>query len=78
LYLRHSVRRKNGRSHTYWRLVGSVRGGGKVVQETVAQFGGTGCRRPRECVGCWRTRLRAQTKAALRSEGFKCSEHKGA
>jgi hypothetical protein len=25
LYLRHSVRRKKGRSHTYWRLVRSVR-----------------------------------------------------
>jgi hypothetical protein len=39
LYLRHSVRRNNGRSHTYWRLVRSVRRGGKVVQETVAQLG---------------------------------------
>ena len=39
MYLRHSVRRKNGRSHTYWRLVRSVRHGGKVVQETVAQLG---------------------------------------
>jgi hypothetical protein len=39
LYLRHSVRRKNGRSHTYWRLVRSVRRGGKMVQETVAQLG---------------------------------------
>jgi transposase len=39
LYLRHSVRRKNGRQHSYWRLVRSVRRGGKVVQETVAQLG---------------------------------------
>ena len=39
LYLRHSVRRKNGRSHTYWRLVRSVRRGGKAVQETIAQWG---------------------------------------
>jgi transposase len=39
LYLRHSVRRKNGRLHSYWRLVRSVRRGGKVVQETVAQLG---------------------------------------
>jgi N-acetyl-gamma-glutamylphosphate reductase len=39
LYLRHSVRRKHGRSHTYGRLVRSVRRGGKVVQETVAQLG---------------------------------------
>jgi transposase len=39
LYLRHSVRRKNGKQHTYWRLVRSMRRGGKVVQETVAQLG---------------------------------------
>jgi hypothetical protein len=38
LYLRHSIRRKNGTTHTYWRLVRSVRRGGKVVQETVAQL----------------------------------------
>ncbi len=39
VYLRHSVRRKNGKRHTYWRLVRSVRRGGKVIQETVAQLG---------------------------------------
>jgi transposase len=39
VYLRHSVRRKNGKVHTYWRLVRSVRRNGRVVQETVAQLG---------------------------------------
>ena len=39
MYLRHTVRRKSGKEHTYWRLVRSVRRGGKVVQETVAQLG---------------------------------------
>ena len=39
MYLRHSVRRKNGKQHSYWRLVRSVRRSGKVVQETVAQLG---------------------------------------
>jgi hypothetical protein len=39
VYLRHSVRRKNGKKHIYWRLVRSVRRDGKVVQETVAQLG---------------------------------------
>jgi transposase len=39
LYLRHAVRRKDGKAHTYWRLVRSVRRGGKVIQETVAQLG---------------------------------------
>jgi transposase len=39
VYLRHSVRRKDGKAHTYWRLVRSVRRNGKVIQETVAQLG---------------------------------------
>lgn len=39
MYLRHSVRHKNGKPHTYWRLVRSVRRNGKVVQETLAQLG---------------------------------------
>ncbi|HME68629.1 MAG TPA: IS1634 family transposase, partial [Myxococcota bacterium] len=39
VYLRHSVRRKSGKVHTYWRLVRSVRRNGRVVQETVAQLG---------------------------------------
>jgi len=39
LYLRHSSRVKNGKQHSYWRLVRSVRRGGKVIQETVAQLG---------------------------------------
>jgi transposase len=39
VYLRHTTRRKDGKSHVYWRLVRSVRRGSKVVQETVAQLG---------------------------------------
>src|SRR2546427_13222031 len=39
MYLRRSARTKNGKEHTYWRLVRSVRRHGKVVQETVAQLG---------------------------------------
>jgi transposase len=39
VYLRHTVVRKGGRAHTYWRLVRSVRRGRKVVQETAAQLG---------------------------------------
>jgi transposase len=39
MYLRHSTRRKDGKTHVYWRLVRSVRRNGKVVQETVAQLG---------------------------------------
>lgn len=39
MYLRRSDRTKDGKTHTYWRLVRSVRQGGKVVQQTVAQLG---------------------------------------
>lgn len=39
MYLRHSTRKKDGKAHTYWRLVRCVRRGGKVVQETVTQLG---------------------------------------
>ena len=39
MYLRHSTVRKDGKTHTYWRLVRSVRHNGKVAQETVAQLG---------------------------------------
>ena len=39
MYLRHSIIRKNGKAHTYWRLVRSVRQGSKVRQETVAYLG---------------------------------------
>ena len=39
MYLRHTTRRKDGKVHTYWRLVRSVRCGRKVVQQTVAHLG---------------------------------------
>jgi transposase len=39
MYLRHTTVCKNGKAHTYWRLVRSVRVGARVRQETVAQLG---------------------------------------
>lgn len=39
MYLRHSTVHKNGKDHTYWRLVRSVRRNGKVKQETIAHLG---------------------------------------
>jgi transposase len=38
MYLRHTTITKHGKTHTYWRLVRSVRVGSKVRQETVAQL----------------------------------------
>ena len=39
MYIRPSVVRRGGKTYRYYRLVRSVRRGGKVVQETVAQLG---------------------------------------
>jgi transposase len=39
MYLRHTTRRKDGKTHTYWQLVRSVRIGKRVRQEIVAQLG---------------------------------------
>jgi transposase len=39
MYLRHTTIEKDGKTHTYWRLVRSVRVGKKVRQETVATLG---------------------------------------
>jgi hypothetical protein len=39
MYLRHTIRKKDGKAHRYWRLVRSVRVGGRVIQQTVAHLG---------------------------------------
>ena len=62
LYLRHSRIHKDGKTHTYWRLVRSVRRGGKVMQETVAQLGEL------DAVGCAKARALAQVITGRRSD----------
>src|SRR5947209_25662 len=57
MYLRHTTVTKNGKSHTYWRLVRSVRTGNKVRQQTVAQLG--------ELDGAGRVRARALAEAIV-------------
>lgn len=39
MYLRHTTVRKDGKTHTYWRLVQAVRSGKEVKQVTVCQLG---------------------------------------
>lgn len=39
MYLRYTTLKKDGKVHRYWRLVRSVRIGGRVIQQTVAQLG---------------------------------------
>jgi transposase len=57
MYLRHTTVTRNGKSHTYWRLVRSVRTGNKVRQQTVAQLG--------ELDAAGRLRARALAKAIV-------------
>jgi transposase len=39
MYLRHTIRKKDGKVHCYWRLVHGVRVGRRVIQQTVAHLG---------------------------------------
>src|SRR3979490_2253919 len=39
MYLRHAIRKKDGKVHRYWSLVRSVRVGRRVIQQTVAHLG---------------------------------------
>jgi transposase len=39
MYLRHTIRKKDGKVHRYWCLVRSVRVGRRVIQQTVAYLG---------------------------------------
>ena len=39
MYLRHTIRKKDGKAHRYWRVVRSVRVGRRVIQQTVAHLG---------------------------------------
>jgi hypothetical protein len=39
MYLRHTIRKKDGKVHRYWFLVRSVRVGRRVIQQTVAHLG---------------------------------------
>ena len=39
MYLRHAIRKKDGKLHRYWCLVRSVRVGRRVIQQVVAHLG---------------------------------------
>src|SRR5512144_2101782 len=39
MYLRHTIRKKDGKVHRYWCLVHSMRIGRRVIQQTVAHLG---------------------------------------
>ena len=62
MYLRHTRRRKDGKTHVYWQLVRSIRRGRKVVQQTVVQLGELD------------TEGRARAEALARSMGGRADE----
>lgn len=39
MYLRYTTRKKDGKVHRTWRLLRSIRVGGRVIQQTVAHLG---------------------------------------
>src|SRR5947209_1186234 len=69
MYLRHTIRKKDGKAHRYWRLVRSVRVGRRVIQQTVAQLGELDERGRIEARALGRRLIGAPEQAALFDDG---------
>ena len=69
MYLRHTIRRKDGKVHRYWRLVRSVRVGRRVIQQTVAHLGELDERGRTEARVLARRLIGAPQEAALFDDG---------
>src|SRR5499427_2739532 len=72
MYLRHTIRKKDGKVHRYWRLVRSIRVGRRVIQQTVAHLGELDERGCIEARALSRRIIGAPEQAALFDDG---SEH---
>jgi transposase len=72
MYLRHTIRKKDGKVHRYWTLVRSVRVGRRVIQQTVAQLGELDERGRIEARALARRLIGAPEEAPLFNDG---SEH---
>jgi transposase len=72
MYLRHTIRKKDGKVHRYWCLVRSVRVGRRVIQQTVAQLGELDEHGRVEARALARRLIGAPERAALFEDG---SEH---
>jgi transposase len=72
MYLRHTIRRKDGKVHRYWCLVRSVRVGRRVIQQTVAHLGELDERGRIEARALARRLIGAPEEARLFDDG---SEH---
>jgi transposase len=69
MYLRYTTRKKDGKTHRYWRLVRSVRVGRRVIQQTVAQLGELDERGRLEARGLARHLIGAPEQAGLFDDG---------
>src|SRR6201987_2556853 len=72
MYLRHTIRKKDGKVHRYWCLVRSVRVGRRVIQQTVAHLGELDEQGRVEARGLARRVIGAPEQAPLFDDG---SEH---
>src|SRR6202008_932974 len=72
MYLRHTIRKKDGKVHRYWCLVRSVRVGRRVIQQTVAHLGELDEQGRVEARGLARRGIGAPEQAPLFDDG---SEH---
>ena len=72
MYLRHTIRKKDGKVHRYWCLVRSVRIGRRVIQQTVAHLGELDEHGRVEARGLARRLIGTPEQAPLFDEG---SEH---
>src|SRR5437763_16912983 len=69
MYLRHTIRKKDGKVHRYWSLVRSVRVGRRVIQQTVAHLGELDERGRIEARGLARRLIGAPEDAQLFEDG---------
>src|SRR5580693_761066 len=69
MYLRHTIRKKDGKVHRYWTLVRSVRVGRRVIQQPVAQLGELDERGRIEARALARRLIGAPEEAPLFDEG---------
>src|ERR1700732_5416018 len=69
MYLRHTIRKKDGKVHRYWCLVRSVRLGRRVIQQVVAHRGELDERGRREARQLARHLIGTPEQAQLFSDG---------
>jgi hypothetical protein len=78
MYLRHTIRKKDGKVHRYWCLVRSVRLGRRVIQQVVAHLGELDERGRVEARQLARHLIGTPEQAQLFSDGSEQADHAGA